>query len=254
MLVISKPDVMAPSPPPPPQTSRPSRTPPSNSSSQTLPTNPPPPSGQRLVGGIVRVRAWLAPPPPPRSGESRQEVGDQPRHLAQPTTPATSCCLVQHPPFPAPQPTSPTAPPNTHHGVEPPAATQQRSTPATTHTCARHAWLRGRRWRSKGMRERLGGSCCARQRKDWARDLGGERLLCAPVKETTQQVDIPGPTSRRWGEVPHRRLGMAAWTYLANGEGTFAFLCADSTRRRETGQVRGLCWHNRPREWKGKEW
>ena len=33
------------------------------------------------------------------------------------------------------------------------------------------------------------------------------------------QVAIPGPTSRRWGEVPHRRLGMAAWTHLANGEG-----------------------------------
>ena len=29
----------------------------------------------------------------------------------------------------------------------------------------------------------------------------------------------PRPTSRRWGEVPHRRLGMAAWTHLANGEG-----------------------------------
>ena len=49
--------------------------------------------------------------------------------------------------------------------------------------------------------------------------LGGERLLCAPVGETTPQVAIPGPTSRRWGEVPHRRLGMAAWTHLANGEG-----------------------------------
>ena len=46
-----------------------------------------------------------------------------------------------------------------------------------------------------------------------------ERLLCAPVGETTPQVAIPGPTSRRWGEVPHRRLGMAAWTHLANGEG-----------------------------------
>ena len=40
-----------------------------------------------------------------------------------------------------------------------------------------------------------------------------------PVGETTPQVAIPGPTSRRWGEVPHRRLGMAAWTHLANGEG-----------------------------------
>ena len=45
------------------------------------------------------------------------------------------------------------------------------------------------------------------------------KLLCAPVGETTPQVDIPGPTSRRGGEVPHRRLGMAAWAHLANGEG-----------------------------------
>ena len=88
------------------------------------------------------------------------------------------------------------------------------------------------------------------------REFGGERLLCAPVGETTPQVDILGPTSRRWGEVPHRRLGMAAWTHLANGEGNCLplFLYVDSTQRTETGQVLGLRWHNRPREWKGKEW
>ena len=34
----------------------------------------------------------------------------------------------------------------------------------------------------------------------------------------------------------------------------FAFLCVDLTQRSETGQVRGLRWHNRPREWEGKEW
>ena len=150
------------------------------------------------------------------SGEPRQEVGSQPQQLAHPTTPATSHFPAQHPSSPTPQPTAPTAPPNTHHGVEPPAPTQQRTTPTTTHT---HAWLRGRNMRSKGTKERVGCSCCARQRKDLARELGGERLLCAPVGETTPQVDIPGPTSRRWGEVPHRRLGMAACTHLANGEG-----------------------------------
>ena len=32
-----------------------------------------------------------------------------------------------------------------------------------------------------------------------------------------------------------------------------AFLCVDSTQRSETGQVRGLRWHNRPREREGKE-
>ena len=41
----------------------------------------------------------------------------------------------------------------------------------------------------------------------------------APSGETTPQVDIPGPTSRRWGELPHRRLGIAAWTHLANSKG-----------------------------------
>ena len=33
----------------------------------------------------------------------------------------------------------------------------------------------------------------------------------------------------------------------------FAFLCVDSTQRSDTGQVRGVRWHNRPREWEGKE-
>ena len=65
-----------------------------------------------------------------------------------------------------PPPQVPTAPPNTHHGVEPPAPTQQRTTPTTTHTRARHAWLRGHNTRSKGTKERIGGSCCAFQRKD----------------------------------------------------------------------------------------
>ena len=50
-------------------------------------------------------------------------------------------------------------------------------------------------------------------------ELGGERLLCPFFGETTPQVAIPGRTGRRWGEVPQRRLGMAAWTHLANGEG-----------------------------------
>ena len=48
-----------------------------------------------------------------------------------------------HPPFPALQRTAPSVPPNTHRGVEPPAATQKRTTPATTHTRARDGWPRG---------------------------------------------------------------------------------------------------------------
>ena len=68
-------------------------------------------------------------------------------------------CQAPHPtppcstrPFPPlTQPTAPTALPNTHHGVEPPAPTQQRSTPATTHTRARHAWLRGHEGEGRGF-------------------------------------------------------------------------------------------------------
>ena len=51
------------------------------------------------------------------------------------------------------------------------------------------------------------------------------RALCAPVGEKTPQVDILGPTIRCWGEVPHRRLGMAAWTHLSNSEGSCLPLC-----------------------------
>ena len=46
-----------------------------------------------------------------------------------------------------------------------------------------------------------------------------------PSGGKTPQVDIPGPKSRRWGGVPHRRLGMTAWTHLANGEGSCPPLC-----------------------------
>ena len=44
--------------------------------------------------------------------------------------------------------------------------------------------------------------------------------------------------SRRWGEVPHRRLGMAAWTHLANEEETKP--SSAWTRRREVKQ--GKSW------------
>ena len=44
-------------------------------------------------------------------------------------------------------------------------------------------------------------------------------MLCAPVGETTPQVDISGTNSRRWGELPYRRLGMTAWTHVAKCEG-----------------------------------
>ena len=163
-----------------------------------------------------------------------------------------------HQPIPALEPTAPTAPPNTHHDMrphehcteeEPPSPTQQPTPPATSYTRACHAWERGQNTHSKGIKEGVGGTSCARQREDRAREFGGRRLLCAPVGEKTLQVDIPRPKSRCWGEVPHRSLGMAAWTHLANGEGSYLPLCGLDT---ETGHVRGLRWHNLPRERKGK--
>ena len=63
------------------------------------------------------------------------------------------------------------------------------------------------------------------------RDWGGRRFLCAPIGEKTPQVDILGPKSRSWGEVPHRRLGMAAWTHLANDEGSCLPMCRLDTEK-----------------------
>ena len=45
------------------------------------------------------------------------------------------------------------------------------------------------------------------------------KVVMCPCRGNDPASGHPGPTSRRWGEVPHCRLGMAAWTHLANGEG-----------------------------------
>ena len=42
---------------------------------------------------------------------------------------------------------------------------------------------------------------------------------------------------------------MFLWTQLANGEGG----CTNPTHSTKTGTVWGLCWHNLPREGKGRE-
>ena len=57
------------------------------------------------------------------------------------------------------------------------------------------------------------------------------RLLCALVGGKTPQVDIPGPTSRRWGEAPHRRCGTSAWTPVPNGEGSCLPPCGLDTEK-----------------------
>jgi hypothetical protein len=51
------------------------------------------------------------------------------------------------------------------------------------------------------------------------------KVVLAPVREVTPQVDIPGPNSRCWGGLPHRRHEGSAWTQLAN-----ALLCMDPTQ------------------------
>ena len=72
----------------------------------------------------------------------------------------------------------------------------------------------------------------------------------------------------RWGNDPasgHLRAHQPAVgeRYLITGLGwrlgrtwptakAFPFLYVDLTHRSETGQVRGLGWHNKPREWEGK--
>ena len=52
-------------------------------------------------------------------------------------------------------------------------------------------------------------------KEDLARDLEAGGCYVPRSGEKTPQLDIPRPKSRRWGEVPHRRLGMAAWTRVA---------------------------------------
>ena len=86
-----------------------------------------------------------------------------------------------------------------------------------------------------------------------------------PTRDTT----VNPTTTRSYVEVVRgvaQRSGRPATVrgYLTAGLGwplgrtwptakAFAFLCVDSTQRSETGQVRGLRWHNRPREREGKE-
>ena len=102
-------------------------------------------------------------------------------------------------PFPALQPTTPTRPPNTHHEEEPPTPTQQPTTLTTTHIRARHVWGRGHNTRSNGIKERVGGSCSARQRKDYTTPVGAASCnreqhtmaSCQKPPHPTHDVDCP---------------------------------------------------------------
>ena len=52
-----------------------------------------------------------------------------------------------------------------------------------------------------------------------------------------------------YGNPPPPPLGVSTWTHLANG--AVALLRVDPTQSSETGTVRGLRWHNLPREGEG---
>ena len=70
-----------------------------------------------------------------------------------------------------------------------------------------------------------------------ARGLSGGSSLCGKqFASGTSRVEYNFPLAKPFAS-PH----------------ALAFLCVDSTQRSETGQVRGLRWHNRPREREGKE-
>ena len=174
------------------------------------------------------------------SGESLQEVGCQPWQLAHPTTSATTHTPThprtprtsQHPP---PGYTSTSPPFNIRHPPHHPTPTTTRGptitaprrnrprTPNNRHNpypCApcggkgtQHA-RQGHKGEGRGfvLRSPKGGLCAGIWRQ--------EVVMSPVVREKTPQVDILGPTGRRWGEVPHCRLGMATWTHLANGKGS----------------------------------
>ena len=136
---------------------------------------------------------------------------------------------TQHPPqheAPRPPRRGGTAPPpnNPHHPPQPiPPAIPVVPCAPCVGKVAQHV-EQGRKGEGRGnvMHSPKGGLSAGIWRQ--------EVVMC-PVGEKTPQVDIPGPTSCRWGEVPHRRLGMATWTHVATGEGSCLPLCGLDTEK-----------------------
>ena len=58
-----------------------------------------------------------------------------------------------------------------------------------------------------------------------------QEVVKGPRRGKDPRVAILGPKNRCWGEVPHRRLGMATWTHLANGEGSCLPMCGLDTEK-----------------------
>ena len=92
----------------------------------------------------------------------------------------------------------------------------------------------------------------ARRKEGRAQERTGWRLLCAPFKEVTPEVDIVVLKCCRWGRVCW--YGASAWKHLANGEGHCPPLCGLDTEQchSETGTIRGIRWYILPRERKGE--
>ena len=123
-------------------------------------------------------------------------------------------CAAQHPPWRGAARCYPTTD-NTRHNPHP-----------------RTPWVaKGTQHAQHGHEGELRGFVLPSPKEGLSAGIWRRKVVCAPVGGTTPQVAILGPTSRRWGEVPHRRLGMAAWTHLANGEGIWP--SSAWTRRRE---------------------
>ena len=100
--------------------------------------------------------------------------------------------------------------------------------------------------------ERVGGLCSVRQRKGQARELGGEGGEVPPSGKRPRKWPSQGPPAAVGERYLTAGLGWPLGRTWPTAK-AFAFLCVDPTQRSETGQVRGLRWHNRPREWEGKE-
>ena len=75
-----------------------------------------------------------------------------------------------------------------------------------------------------------------------------EGLFCATVGEVTPQVDILGPKKP---PLPHHCMGCTPGYSWPTARAP-ALLYVDPTQSTETRIVRGLGWHNLPRERKGE--
>ena len=110
--------------------------------------------------------------------------------------------------------------------------------------------------------DRLVGASCRREQHTWRHAKPQRNTAREDLEAKGCCVPPLGKRPRKWpSQGPPAAVGER---YLTAGLGwplgrtwptakACALLCVDSTQRSETGQVRGLRWHNRPREREGKE-